>query len=361
MPLSILLRDERAPATRLTYAALTAACLLWGTTFYLGKIALLELTAVELTAWRFGLAAPLLAVVLLRAGRRLTRRDAVLIVVTGVLCVPVGFVVHFEGLARTSATHAALLVGIGPPLLAAAAAVLRIERIARKDWVAVVLSCVGVVVMVGTPGSGGDPLGNGLIILSMIVVTAWVLLSQRLTRRLGATVATAWILLTGTAALLPVLAIYGAPPVDLSPRVWASLAALSLGCTIGAFTLWNWGAGRLPAGRAGVFLNLEPVTGALLGVGLLGDPAGASALLGGGIVLVAALLVTVETRRPRRRPAASAVALDHFPQPRDRPPVAGGGGHAEERFCAAGELRAAEPVGGVQIEHAIAEPDTLGR
>ena len=87
-----------------------------------------------------------------------------------------------------------------------------------------------------------------------------------------------------------------------------------MGCTIGSFVLWNWGASRLPAGRAGVFLNLEPVSGALLGVTLLGDTAGPAVLLGGAVVLVAALLVSMGTRPPaapskpaRRVPGASSL------------------------------------------------------
>ena len=146
--------------------------------------------------------------------------------------------------------------------------------------------------MVGLPESGGSLLGDLLVLISMAIATAWVLLSQDLARRLGATVATAWILLAGTAALLPLLLVTGPPPVDLTARTWSALAVLAVGCTIGSFILWNWGASRLPAGRAGVFLNLEPVSGALFGVTLLGDTAGPAVLIGGTVVLTAALLVS---------------------------------------------------------------------
>ena len=272
--------------------ALGVAALLWGSAFYFGKIALAELDALDVTVWRFGLAAPVLAGVLAVLRPRMRGSDLPLLVVTGVLCVPIGYLVHFEGLARTTATHAALLVGTGPPLLAAAAAGLGLERLARRDWWAAGVSTVGVAVMVGVPAAGGDLVGDLLVLVSMLIATAWILLSQHLARRLGAAAATSAILLAGTLALLPVLAFTGPPPTDLAPRTWAALAVLSLGCTIVCFILWNWGASRLPAGRAGVFLNLEPVSGALLGVFLLGDLATPSLLLGGAIVLAAAWVVT---------------------------------------------------------------------
>jgi drug/metabolite transporter (DMT)-like permease len=37
--------------------------------------------------------------------------------------------------------------------------------------------------------------------------------------------------------------------------------------------LWNWGLKRVPASQAGIFVNLEPLVGAILGVSLIGLPA----------------------------------------------------------------------------------------
>lgn len=299
-------RSLALPEGALAPVALAIACVIWGSAFYLAKLALVELSPVDVVAWRFGLTTPVLAFVVWRTRARLSRRDAALVILTGVLCVPVGYLIHFEGLARTSATHAALLVGVGPPLLALAAAALGLEKVTRRDWLGVGLACLGVAVMVGVPQGGGSLLGDLLVLLSMLIATAWVLLSQDLARRLGATVATAWILLAGTMAFLPVLLIAGAPPVNLTARTWMVLAALALGCTIGSFVLWNWGASRLPAGRAGVFLNLEPVSGALLGVTLLGDAAGPAVILGGTVVLAAALIVSTGNSTADSTRAATA-------------------------------------------------------
>ncbi|MFQ5530228.1 MAG: DMT family transporter, partial [Gemmatimonadota bacterium] len=266
-------------------ASLSAACALWGSAFYFAKIALDELSVIEVLIYRFGLAAPILGAIIYRARTVLGRRDVVWIVVTGILCVPVGYLIHFAGLERTSVTHASLLVGVGPAMLAVTASILGLERVGLKSWTAVGLSTIGVLLMIGLPGGDGDLLGDALVFVSMLVATAWILLSQDLSRRLGASVATAWILLVGTVALVPLAMATGLPPTDLSPRTWGAVAALSLGGTVMAFMLWNWGASRYTAGSAGVFLNLEPVVGVLMGVTLLGEVAGASGLLGGGIIL----------------------------------------------------------------------------
>jgi drug/metabolite transporter (DMT)-like permease len=67
---------------------------------------------------------------------------------------------------------------------------------------------------------------------------------------------------------------------------------LGLGCSAAAYALWNWGVGRVPASRAGVFLNLEPLVGALLGVLVLGDAWGPQTVVGGAMILGAAVVVS---------------------------------------------------------------------
>jgi drug/metabolite transporter (DMT)-like permease len=116
---------------------------------------------------------------------------------------------------------------------------------------------------------------------------------------LGALVATAWILLVGTLALAPFAFAAGPLPTNLTTQTWVAIAALSLGGTIVAFLLWNWGASRHSAGSAGVFLNLEPVVGGLMGVIFLGEAAGISGYVGGAIILASAVLATRTPVQPR--------------------------------------------------------------
>jgi drug/metabolite transporter (DMT)-like permease len=75
-------------------------------------------------------------------------------------------------------------------------------------------------------------------------------------------------------------------------KAWLALAASGFLCTASTTLLWNWGMHRVPASRAGVFLNLEPAMGSLLGVTLLGDRLGPLAWLGGGLIIAAAITIT---------------------------------------------------------------------
>jgi drug/metabolite transporter (DMT)-like permease len=292
-------RDPRAPL------ALALACVLWGSSFLFAKVALEELDPGHVLLYRFGLTAALLIPVILRGRSIPGTADWPLFLVTGFLCVPGTMLIQFEGLALTSVTSASLLIGTGTPLLALAALLFERERLGGRGWLAILLSCVGIVVMVGRSGSGGAWLGDLLVFLSMAVATAWVLLSRRLVGRYPAAFASAWILLVGTATLVPIVWLKdGPPPIALSARAWGSLLALAVACTVAAFLLWNWGVARVPAGRAAPFLNLEPVVGAALGVGILGDALAAGTVAGGVLILGAAGLASLpDWRRPERRAA----------------------------------------------------------
>ncbi len=72
----------------------------------------------------------------------------------------------------------------------------------------------------------------------------------------------------------------GVPRLALTAVGWASVLVLGLGCSAATYVLWNRGLRRVSASRGGVFLNLEPLVGALLGVLVLGDAWGPGMALG---------------------------------------------------------------------------------
>lgn len=285
-------------------ASVIAACVLWGVSFPLSKWALAELSPAHLVALRFTIASvPLGAFLLTRAGTRPRARDVPLLVGTGVLCVPVTYLLQFAGLDRTSVTSASLIVAAAVPMLALGGRVVDRERLGRTGWFAVALSTGGAAVMVGLPGPGRTWIGDGLVFASIVVSVAWILLGKRLAIRHGPGVATAWIVVSGTLVLVPVVVLAeGMPPLRLSTATWLCVVALGLGSTFGAFVLWNRGVRAMEAGRAGVFVNLEPVIGAGAGIALFGDRLAVPVVIGGLAVLAGSGLATWPPTRPSSDP-----------------------------------------------------------
>lgn len=288
-------------------AGLVTASVLWGASFALAKLALQELSVRQLILCRFLLASAAVLPILLLRKRLPSRKDLPLFALTGFLMVPVTYLLQYAGLQLTDSASASLMVGAEAPMLALCGTLFESERLGRRGWSAVAVSSLGVAVLVGLPSHGSHWLGDLLILISMVVVTFWVMTSKRLSGRYSAFDATGWIVVFGTASLLPfaLLDSSWAPQALPSLHTALPLLGLGLGCTVVSFVLWNFGVARMGAGKAGVLLNLEPAVGAVLGISLLGDALGWGTVLGGLLILTAAVLVSwpdrlTSTRSKRR-------------------------------------------------------------
>lgn len=289
---------------RLSDAALAGAGVLWGASFPLGKLALGHVGPGWLVIYRFVLGFAVLAPFVDWRALRLERRDVLALVGTAFLVGPAMFLVQFEGLARTTASSAALLVATLPPMMALGGALLDRERPSRLTLYGIAMASVGVALMTGVPGPGRSLLGDALVFISLIVSVAWTLTTRRIVWRLGALRVTVLQFLLGAAWMLPFALIReGSPPIGLSTSTAWIILALGVACTAASFALWNWGLQHSEAARAGIFGNIEPVVGAAIGVLILGDVLGPWAVVGGLIAIAAATLVTIRPAPPRATPA----------------------------------------------------------
>jgi drug/metabolite transporter (DMT)-like permease len=286
-----------------------AGCL-WGTGFFFGKLALREMSVGHMVLYRFLFASlGMLPIVLTARQRRgpvnkttWTKREKWTLLLSAALGIPIQFLLQFEGLARTTVSHASLMVGTMPVLLALGATIFAGERLDWMGWVALAGSTVGAALIVmggheaGAAGVAPSLAGDLLVVLSLTIALGWILMNKSLMRVHSPLAVTAYGILAGTTMLVIwVVAMDGPPPVArVSLTAWLALAASGMLCTATTTLLWNWGIHHVPASRAGVFLNIEPALGSLLGVELLGDRLGPFAWVGGGLILAAAVTLTVQ-------------------------------------------------------------------
>ncbi|HWT02009.1 MAG TPA: EamA family transporter [Pyrinomonadaceae bacterium] len=278
---------------RLAVAAFVVAGGVWGAAFLFGKLAFTELPVSHVTLYRFTIATLVLLPFALARRSFPSLRDLPRFLLTGFLVVPVTFTLQYTGLAWTSATSASLIIGTLPPMLAVAAAWFYGERLTARGWASIGVSTLGVTLIVGLPGAEHNWAGDGLVFLSMIVVVAWVLLSKPLIKKYTALVATTYLMLFGTLTMLPVALLWdGTPRLQMSAGVMASVLALGLACSALTYVLWNWGLNYVSTSHAGIYTNLEPVVGALLGVMFLRETLQPSAIVGGLLVIAGAIAIT---------------------------------------------------------------------
>jgi drug/metabolite transporter (DMT)-like permease len=301
----------------LGYGACALAGSLWGTGFYFGRLALDEMSVEYMVLYRFLFACLGMLPVALVNRVRLTRSELRMLLLLALFGIPIQFLIQFHGLALTTVSHASLMVGSMPVLLGVAAAIFAGERLDAIGWGALVASTIGAALIVlggrHAAGAHGGPSleGDLMVVASLCTALAWILLSKKLMLSHSAPVVTAYTILSGTAMLIililgpqlanPLLTHKIQPPpfAHVSATAWTALAISGLACTATTTLLWNWGIHRVPASRAGVFLNIEPALGSILGVKLLGEHLGPYAWAGGALILSAAIILTTRGHQPQ--------------------------------------------------------------
>ena len=289
---------------RLAFLALAAAGVFWGMGFPLGKLALRETDAAHVVLLRFAVAALVALPFALRGRetRALFRSPVVLL--AGALY-GVAFLVQFEGLARVSVTLAALLVGVMPALIALSARFLG-ERVSGASWIGVAAATLGAVLIAGKPGGAGTPLGVALSLAALVIFLAWLFVLRKAPATAAPMAIPAVTVVVAAATILPIaLVMHGAPKLDLSVGAWAVIVGQGLFSTLLATAAWQFGSARVGSASAGVFINIEPLMGAAIGVLLFGDHLTLALGVGGLLILVGSFVVVLGERQapPSELPA----------------------------------------------------------
>lgn len=197
---------------------------------------------------------------------------------------------------EVDAGTAAMLVNIGPLLIALLGGRLLGEGLPRRLLAGLAVSFAGAVVVgLSTSGSGhASLLGVALCLLSAVAYAGGVLSQKPALGHAGALQVTAFGCLTGTVVCLP-FAGQLVSEVSTAP-LSATLNMLYLGIfpTALAFTTWAYALARTTAGRMGATTYAVPALVVLMAWLLLGEVPGALTLLGGALCLAG---VAVSRRR----------------------------------------------------------------
>ena len=276
--------------------ALTAAGLLWGLTIPLTKVALGSLDPAWLTVVRFGAAAPLLAWF---ARRHLRAACTPAVAAWGAMGFGMVIVLQNLGIERTSVSHAALVCGAIPALVAVVALTIGRGTSGPLAWLGYAAAIGGVATVAGVGGSQTASLTGDLLVLASAVLSALFIVAQ--TRNLQGRDAIAVTAVQMAAAALAVLPLALTAGEARVPDGDALLAIAAL-CTAGAlpYALYAYGQARVKAETAGAFINLEPLVGAFAGAMAFGDPLGGAQLVGGLAILGGLALSVLPGPAPRR-------------------------------------------------------------
>jgi drug/metabolite transporter (DMT)-like permease len=282
---------------------LTLATLFWAGNFVIGHAAMETMQPMQLTFWRWALAAaPLLVLAHLveRPDWRAVLRHWPMLLLLSCLGMSAYTLLLYSALGHTSALNASLVTAANPALIMVLAVILLRDRPGPLSWVGVALGLLGVLLVL-TAGNLQRLLtfsidtGELLILAAITVWAFYTIAARRLS--IPAITSTALQVAMATVVLIPFAAATGAG-LPATPAEGWSLAYIALFPSLGSYLLWNLALKATTAANAGNYLNLIAVFTAVITLAL-GQPITVPQVLG-GILVTSGVLLTSAGQAPQR-------------------------------------------------------------
>ena len=309
--------------TLLEWLLLLSLSVLWGGSFFFGKVALAELPPLTLVLGRVGLAAVALNLAVLATGNRMPSDTKLwgAFIIMGALNNFIPFSLIFWGQTEITSGLASILNATTPLWTVVLAHFLtHDERLGKNKLAGVAFGLVGVVVMIGPAALGGIGLNvlAQLAVLSAAISYGFAGIFGRRFKRMGVNpLVTAAGQLTGTTIMMLPVALIADQPWTLpalSSTTWGAVSGLALLCTAVAYVIYFRLLASAGATNLLLVTFLIPVSALILGTSILGEPLVPRQLV--GMVLIGLGLAAIDGRAWRlirgrsQRPAT--VQPEHF-------------------------------------------------
>lgn len=195
----------------------------------------------------------------------------------------------------------AMVVNIGPILIALGAGLLLREGIPKWLAIGAGVAFVGVVLIgIGTGSSGfGDGIGLLWALVAAVTYAAGVLLQKPTLRRLPNAQVTWLGCAIGFVVCLPFSGQLITDLVDAPPAALWGVLYLGAVPTALAFSTWAYALSRMPAGQLGVSTYIVPPLAVLMGLLFFGEVPAVLAVIGGAVTLVGVALSRRRGRIPQ--------------------------------------------------------------
>jgi drug/metabolite transporter (DMT)-like permease len=213
----------------------------------------------------------------------------------------VGVVGHFlyqwtfiSGLARTSPSNGALIIGATPVVVAMLSSTLKLERVTRLHWVGALVSAVGLyfVVRSGTQVQGATLRGDLLILVAAACWAVYTVGAGQIIARHSPLYVTGMTMAIGglpyAALMLP----------DVLRVDWANVSAWALVAVVASallalvlsYLIWYAAVQRIGSARTSMYSNLVPIAAMGVAVVWLGESVPTIKLIGAALVITGVFL-----------------------------------------------------------------------
>lgn len=254
--------------------------------------------SLSIAAWRLGLAALILAPLVLARHRaelgRLAPRDWLLAAAAGAF-LAAHFASWILSLEYTSVAASVALVTTNPIWIGVASWAIFRERLAGTMVAAIALAIAGSAVIFLADAGGSAPgrspvLGNMLAVVGSLTICGYLLIGRGLRRSVSLVPYVGVVYAAAAVCLFATASAAGAPLAGFSTGSWLLLAALAVGPQLLGHSSFNWALKYLSATLIALAILGEPIGSSILAWWLLREPVGAVELAGMALLLTGIFL-----------------------------------------------------------------------
>ena len=263
------------------YLLLSLTAFFWATNWVVGRAMRNEMPPVAMGFWRWTIALLILlpfAAPELRSKWHVVRANWLTLTLLGILGAIAFNTLIYVGLQYTAATNGVLFNSISPVLIILLSWVVSRERISKLQACGVVLSLCGVLVIVArgdatTLAAFHFNRGDLWLIAAMVLWAFYTIVLRRRPPELSAMGFLTAMLLLSLPFLLPfyLWEFSQRGGFAVTPATVAALAYYGTIPSIAAYLFWNRGVAQVGPNKAGLFVHLMPLFGAVLSVVFLGE------------------------------------------------------------------------------------------
>lgn len=303
---------ESTPAGQVRLALITIQ-VLFGINYLVSKIIVTEIGPAPWAALRTSAAFIVLAIIALAGRRRLpTPRDTALLAVAALFGVVFNQGFFLEGLSRTTVGRSALICSQIPTFVLLFSVIGRQERLTLRKGLGFVAGIAGVLVLLEADRFQFDLrylAGDLFTLANAASFGLYIVLSRRIMSRNDPLAATAVVFFWGALGML----VYGGDDLlaadfsHLTASHYLGMGYVILGATVATYFLNLWAVKRVMATRVAIFIFLQPLIAATLGVVFRGEHITVRFAIAAGLVFAALLL-----RDSPAKPAARLAAGDRI-------------------------------------------------
>jgi drug/metabolite transporter (DMT)-like permease len=304
------MEGENMTSNTFYYLGLIFVSVVWGINFGVSRWAMDVFPAEVFVFLRFGLALPVLFLILkwTEGSVKVEKRDLLKLAIIGLIGVTALEIMVMYSIKYTTLANASLLNVAPWPIFAALFAPLFTrERISIRVAIGGFIALVGVTLIILGGKDGFDlssqyMIGNYIALAISLIGALFNLACMPLMKKYSPLRVTAWYVLFGSLFLFPFTVNKWSEiqTGNLSIITWGAVAYNVLLCTVAAFVIWNISMKHVGAAKANFFRYFVPAAAAVAGALFFNESIWITQIVGGLVIILG--LVWIGTERKQQSP-----------------------------------------------------------